>query len=152
MKKDPATDTEMNTGWGLKTFSRDALDKIHTAMLDGLRSTGPKVDCDKALDVLEKGGCRVNKKTQVVRFPDHIVMQALSTCPSKVLLAGRNAGNDFLMGGRQIGFTTFWNRSVDRRSGNRRNSRVHQRRCGQDSTSDGWLVTYGCPVIAGGST
>jgi SAM-dependent methyltransferase len=58
MKKDPATDTEVKTGWGLKTFSRDALDKIHTATLDVLRSTGVRADCNEALDIPEKGGCR----------------------------------------------------------------------------------------------
>lgn len=97
----------MITGWGLKTFSPDALDKIHAATLDVLRSTGVRVDCDEALDILDKEGCWVNKTTQVARFPDHIVMQALSMCPSHVLLAGREASNDFMMGGKQIGFTTF---------------------------------------------
>jgi trimethylamine--corrinoid protein Co-methyltransferase len=107
MRKGPTAGTEMTIGWGLKTFSRDALDKIHAATLDVLRSTGLSVACDEALDILERGGCRVNRKTQVVRFPDHIVKQALSLCPSHVLLAGREPANDFMMGGRGIGFTTF---------------------------------------------
>lgn len=107
MKKGPVANTAMITGWGLKTFSRDALDKIHAATLDVLQSTGVRVDCTEALDILDKGGCWVNKKTQVARFPEHIVMQALSLCPSHVLLAGRVADNDFIMGGKQVGFTTF---------------------------------------------
>ena len=97
----------MTIGWGLKTFSRDALDKIHAATSDVLRSTGLSVACDEALDILQRGGCRVNRKTQVVRFPDHIVKQALSFCPSHILLAGREPANDFMMGGRKVGFTTF---------------------------------------------
>jgi trimethylamine--corrinoid protein Co-methyltransferase len=97
----------MVTGWGLKTFTRDALDELHAATLDVLRSTGVSVDCDEALDILEKGGCWTNKKTRVVRFPDHIVNQAIGLCPSHILLAGRDPENDFMMGGKEVGFTTF---------------------------------------------
>lgn len=93
--------------WGLKTFSRDKLEKIHAATLDVLRSTGVRVDSEKALGILDKGGCQVNKKTGVVKFSDHLVMESLSMCPSQILLAGRTSEKDFVMGGRTIGFTTF---------------------------------------------
>ena len=107
MRKGAVAATEMTTGWGLKTFTRDALDKLHAATLDVLRTTGLSVDCDEALDILRGGGCWVNKKTRVARFPDHIVTQALSMCPSHILLAGRDPENDFMMGGKRIGFTNF---------------------------------------------
>ncbi len=97
----------MSTGWGLKTFTRDGLEKIHMATLDILGSTGVSMDCDEALDILDKGGCRVNRKTRVVRFPEHLVTQALSLCPSQFLMCGRDPENDFIMGGREVGFTTF---------------------------------------------
>ena len=101
IKKGPAS------CWGLKTFSGDMLVKIHAATLDVLQSTGVRVDSEEALGILDKGGCQVNKKTGVVKFPDHRVMQALSMCPNQILLAGRSKENDFLMGGRAVGFTTF---------------------------------------------
>jgi trimethylamine--corrinoid protein Co-methyltransferase len=97
----------MSTGWGLKTLSLDALDKIHAATLDVLHSTGVRVDSQEALKILAREGCWVNTKTGVVRFPEHIVKQALATCPSQILLAGRNSERDFMMGGREVGFTTF---------------------------------------------
>ena len=116
----------MNTvsSWGLKTFSRDALDKIHTASLDVLESTGVRVDTEEALGILEKGGCHVNKKTAVVKFPENLVMQALSYCPSQILLAGRNRANDFKMGGTKVGFTTFGTgvQTVDLETGELRDS------------------------------
>ena len=90
MRKATVASTVMTTGWGLKTFTADALDKIHAATGDVLRSTGVSIDCDDALDILHDGGCWVNKKTRVVRFPDHIVKQAISMCPSHILLAGRD--------------------------------------------------------------
>ena len=107
MRKATVASTEMTTGWGLKTFTRDALDKLHAATLDVLRTTGVSIDCDEALDILDDGGCWTNKKTRVVRFPDHVVNQAISMCPSHILLAGRDPANDFMMGGKQVGFTTF---------------------------------------------
>jgi len=107
MRKRTVAATEMTTGWGLKTFTADALEKLHAATLDVLRTTGVSMDCDEALDILHGGGCWVNKKTRVVRFPEHIVTQAISLCPSHILLAGRDPENDFMMGGKQVGFTTF---------------------------------------------
>ena len=107
MNRGPAAGTVMATGWGLKTLTRDALDKIHTATLDVLQSTGVRVDSQEALKILAKEGCWVNMKTGVVRFPEHIVKQALGTCPSQILLAGINPDRDFMMGGREVGFTTF---------------------------------------------
>jgi trimethylamine--corrinoid protein Co-methyltransferase len=97
----------MSTGWGLKTLTPDALDKIHAATLDVLQSTGVRVDSHEALKILDREGCWVNHKTGVVRFPEHIVKQALGTCPSQILLAGRDPEKDFMMGGREVGFTTF---------------------------------------------
>jgi trimethylamine--corrinoid protein Co-methyltransferase len=107
MRKGPAAGTEMTTGWGLKTLTRDGLDRIHSATLDVLQTTGVSVGSDEALDILDKGGCWVNRKTQVVRFPSHVATEALSTCPSHILLAGRDPANDFMMGGKEVGFTTF---------------------------------------------
>ena len=107
MNRGPAAGTVMSTGWGLKTLSRDALDKIHAATLDVLKSTGVRVDSEEALKILAKEGCWVNTKTGVARFPEHIVKQALGACPSQILLAGINPDRDFMMGGREVGFTTF---------------------------------------------
>jgi trimethylamine---corrinoid protein Co-methyltransferase len=107
MRRSPTAGTNAINGWGLKSFSHDELEQIHAATLDVMQSTGLLVACDEALDILEKGGCWVNKKTQVVKFPRHLVNQALSMCPSHILLAGRDPENDFLMGGKKIGFTPF---------------------------------------------
>ena len=65
MRKGTVAATEMTTGWGLKTFTADALEKLHAATLDVLRTTGVSMDCDEALEILHDGGCWVNKKTRV---------------------------------------------------------------------------------------
>ncbi len=78
MRKGTVAATEMTIGWGLRTFTPDALDKLHAATLDVLRTTGVSMDCDEALDILYDGGCWVNKKTRIVKFPEHIVTRAIS--------------------------------------------------------------------------
>jgi trimethylamine--corrinoid protein Co-methyltransferase len=107
MSKATIAGTHSLKGWGLKTFTRDELEQIHIATLEIMQSTGLRVVCDEALDIFKAGGCEVNKKTQVVKFPKHIVKQALSMCPSHILLAGRDPKNDFIMGGKKVGFTPF---------------------------------------------
>jgi trimethylamine:corrinoid methyltransferase-like protein len=52
MRKGTVAATEMTTGWSLRTFTTDALDKIHAATLDVLRTTGVSMDCNEALDIL----------------------------------------------------------------------------------------------------
>jgi len=107
MRRIPTAGTSTLKGWGMNTLTRDDLDQIHAATLDVLQSTGIYVDHDEALSILEKGGCWVNKKTKVVRFPQHLVNEAMVQCPSHILLAGRDSEEDFMMGGRNVGFTPF---------------------------------------------
>lgn len=107
MKRGPAAGVQANTGWGLQTLNYDSMDKIHRATMEVLNSTGIECGSDKALDLFKKGGCRVNKKTKVVKIPEHLVKAALDSCPSQVLLAGRSEENDYMMGGSEVGFTSF---------------------------------------------
>ena len=94
-------------GWGLKSLTNDELEQIHTATLDVMQTVGLLVDHDEALKIFEKGGCWVNKKTNVVRFPNCMVNEAIDECPSNILLAGRDPEQDFMMGGRDVGFAPF---------------------------------------------
>ena len=107
MRQVPMAGINALKGWGLKSLTEDELDQIHVATLDVLQSTGVFVDHDEALKIFEKGGCWVNKKTKVVRFPNHLVNEAMAQCPSHILLAGRDKAQDFMMGGREVGFTPF---------------------------------------------
>jgi len=107
MRRIPTAGIRTLRGWGMNTLTRDDLEQIHAATLDVLQSTGIYVDHDEALSILEKGGCWVNKKTKVARFPQHLVNEAMAQCPSHILLAGRDPEHDFMMGGRKVGFTPF---------------------------------------------
>ncbi len=60
------------------------------------------MDHDEALSIFEKGGCWVNKKTKVVRFPSHLVNEAMAQCPSHILLAGREPEKRVPQAGRIV--------------------------------------------------
>jgi len=107
MKRGPSASSEENRGWGLRMYTDDQLEAIHEMTLEVLRLTGVEVHLDEALDLLEEGGCIVNRDTKVVKFPAHVVEQALSTCPSHILLAARDPQYDYWMGGKAVGYTDF---------------------------------------------
>jgi len=107
MKKSITAGGLTHLGWGLKSMTEDDILKIHDSSLEVLGRTGIEIDCDEALDICQKGGCKVNKKTKVVRFPSHLVEEMISKCPKKVLFAGRDPEKDFVAGRREIGFTNF---------------------------------------------
>lgn len=107
MIRGPSAVSEEYRGWGLRMYTDDQLEAIHEMTLEVLRLTGVEVHLDEALDLLEEGGCIVNRDTKVVKFPAHVVEQALSTCPSHILLAARDPQYDYWMGGKQVGYTDF---------------------------------------------
>ncbi len=107
MRRTPTAGIGTLRGWSMNTLTGDDLEQIHAATLAVLQSTGIYVDHDEALSILGEGGCWVNRKTKVVRFPQHLVTEAIAQCPSHILLAGRDSAEDFMMGGRKVGFTPF---------------------------------------------
>ena len=107
MRKGITAGALTHVGWGLKSLTEDDIIKIHDSTLDVLERTGIEIDSEKALDICQKGGCKVNKKTKVVKFPPHLVEEMVAKCPKKVLFAGRDSENDFVTGGREVGFTNF---------------------------------------------
>jgi trimethylamine---corrinoid protein Co-methyltransferase len=92
---------------GLQVFSDADLDDIHRATLEVLERTGVFVESDEALDVLDDGGCRVDRDTRIVKIPPHIVEDAIRSSPSSVRLCGRVPENDIVLEGGRVGFTNF---------------------------------------------
>jgi len=94
-------------GLGLKIFTDDELYEIHLATLEVLQKTGLFIEDEEALEILDGGGAIVDPKKKVVKFPPYLVEDAVRSAPSKILLAGRNPKNDFIMENNRIGFTNF---------------------------------------------
>ncbi|MCP4691230.1 MAG: Trimethylamine methyltransferase MttB, partial [Desulfobacterales bacterium] len=61
MIKSSRSGISTTAGFGLRAFSRDELDSIHYATLQILQRTGIKVFNEKALDVFDGGGAKVEK-------------------------------------------------------------------------------------------
>jgi trimethylamine--corrinoid protein Co-methyltransferase len=107
MKRNIHAGKKQSGGLGLRLFTEDELDEIHLATLEVLEKTGLRFDDDEALEVLDGGGAIVDQKTRIVKFPPYLVEDAIRSAPSKLLLAGRNPKNDFVMESNRVGFTNF---------------------------------------------
>jgi len=107
MKRNPQAGAQRNVGARLEIFSEADLDDIHRSTLEVLEHTGVFVESDDALDVLSDGGCRVDRETKTVKFPPHIVEDAIRCSPSSVRLCGRVPENDIMLEGGRVGFTNF---------------------------------------------
>ena len=75
------------------------LERIHEATIEVLEETGIRFPSTRALDVLEAGGCTVDRATQIVRMPRAVVMEAVAQVPSAYLLAGRDPQCDMTIDG-----------------------------------------------------
>lgn len=85
-------------GWDV--LSPTQLEQIHEATLDVLETVGVRFPSERALDVLEKNGCGVDRATQMVKLPRAVVMEAVSAVPDSYVLAGRDPACDMLIDGR----------------------------------------------------
>jgi trimethylamine--corrinoid protein Co-methyltransferase len=94
-------------GLGLKLFSDEELEEIHLATLEVLEKTGLLFDDEEALEVLDGGGAIIDKKNRIAKLPPFLIEDAIRSAPSKLLLAGRNPKNDFVMESNRVGFTNF---------------------------------------------
>jgi len=107
LKRNLHAGKKQSGGLGLKIFTDDELYEIHLATLEVLQKTGLFIEGEEALDILDGGGAIVDPKKKVVKFPPYLVEDAIRSAPSKVLLAGRNPKNDFVMENNRVGFTNF---------------------------------------------
>ena len=107
MKRNLHAGKRQSGGLGLKIFTDDELYEIHLATLEVLQKTGLFIEDEEALDILDGGGAIVDPKKKVVKFPPYLVEDAIRSAPSKILLAGRNPKNDFVMENNRVGFTNF---------------------------------------------
>ncbi len=67
-----------------------ALDRIHDASLDLLRTVGVKVPHGQMRSLFREAGADVDEATEVVRIPERLVMQCLETTARTFVLYGRD--------------------------------------------------------------
>ena len=83
-----------------EVLSPSELERIHEATLEIMEDVGIRFPSDKALDILERNGCEVDRATQVAKLPRKVVMEAVAQAPKQYTLAGRDADADMLIDGK----------------------------------------------------
>jgi trimethylamine--corrinoid protein Co-methyltransferase len=81
-------------------LSSSDLERLHEATLAVLEDPGVNFPSERALDVLEGGGCVVDRVSRMARLPRSVVMEAVSWAPRGYVLAGRDPACDLLIDGR----------------------------------------------------
>jgi trimethylamine--corrinoid protein Co-methyltransferase len=107
MKKGVQAAFNVTAGFGLNMFSCDELYNIHLATLDVLYRCGVKVHSSEAQEIMDGGGCIVDPKTGMVRFPSWVVEEAIRWAPPKVVLWGRDPAKKVVLEGTRVHFTNF---------------------------------------------
>ncbi len=97
----------MAGGFGFDVFTDDEIAKIHLATLEVMEKTGLYVGTDEAMDVLEGGGAKVDRKNKIAKFPPYLVEECIRSAPPKVVLYGRDPAHDVVLEGRRVNFCTF---------------------------------------------
>jgi len=86
-------------------FSDAQLDELHLATLEVLRRTGVRVYDEEALNLLREAGCVVSDG-DLVRFPPHVIEDALQAAPSRVVLCKRTGEPGMYLEGHRTYFGT----------------------------------------------
>ena len=124
-RRNPHAGIVSGGGFGLAPLSEHDFRQIHLATLEVLEKTGLFIESPEALDLYADGGCTVDRETRTVRFPPHVVEDAIASAPESIALYGRgNPAHDVVLEPGRVGFTNFSEglQYVDPRSGERRDA------------------------------
>jgi trimethylamine---corrinoid protein Co-methyltransferase len=94
-------------GIGLELLSRQDLEAIHEATLKILEQFGLKVFGEEALEIYGAAGCQIDRNTNMVKIPRHLVNDAIVSSPGKILMAARDPRCDVIVEGNKVVFTNF---------------------------------------------
>ena len=125
MKRRLKVGKNRNSGFSLNVITDDECHEIHLATLEVMKDVGVFVENDEALDRYHDGGCRVDRKNKVVKFPHYVVEDAIESAPATFYACGRRPEDDVLLEDNRVTFTNFGEGIVfvDPFSGERRETR-----------------------------
>ncbi len=83
-----------------RLLTEEQIKEIHRATLRLLETTGVKIMHDGALDMLKAAGCGIREN--IVRIPNHLVEEAISSAPSRVTVYSRNGDEAMHLEGRNV--------------------------------------------------
>ena len=79
---------------------------IHSRSLEILQKAGIQFNSEKALNILEAAGCRVDRNDMSARIPPELIEQSLKTLPSQFVKAARDPKKNIRCGGGDIFYTS----------------------------------------------
>jgi len=79
----------------LRVLEKDDLDAIHGATMEVLDKVGVLVNSASTLDLLEKNGYTVDRKTKIVKMSESKVMEAVKSCKNNFRIHARADKNSF---------------------------------------------------------
>ena len=75
------------------------VERLEQAILWTLAEVGVRFPLERALDALQRGGCHVDRASQIARLPQDVVRAALQAAPRAPLLAARDPRCDIVLDG-----------------------------------------------------
>ncbi len=111
-------------GIRFQILTPEDLQRIHAGALRILETTGIQVDSQTSRALLRANGATVDERTHIVRFPSHLVEEALEKKSTSITLAARDPKYDAKLDGEQSYVTANGNGAVtiDFETGQRRPS------------------------------
>ncbi len=110
----------------LNLFTREEVQRIHTATLDVIENVGVRFPSARALEIWEAHGADVNRETSVVKVEGELIEEALKSAPPAYTLAARDPEQDLPMDGNHVflGTDGCGVEVLDIHNGERRRSRL----------------------------
>jgi len=107
MKRRLKVGKSRNSGFSLNVMTDDEVHEIHLATLEVLKDVGVFVENDEALERYDGGGCVVDRKKKIVKFPHWVVEDAIRSAPGTYPACGRRPEDDVLLEDNRVTFTNF---------------------------------------------
>ncbi len=80
----------------ISILSKDEIELVHEKTLMILENPGIMVRSARALDILEDGGARIDRRRQVASLPESLVKETVRRLPKEIKLCARNPKQDML--------------------------------------------------------
>lgn len=107
MKRRSKAGKSRSSGFSLNVMTDDEVHEIHLGTLEVLKDVGIFVESQEALERFDGGGCDVDMKNKVVKFPHWVVEDAINFAPGTYYACGRRPEDDVLMEDNRVTFTNF---------------------------------------------
>ncbi|MCP4694413.1 MAG: hypothetical protein GY859_40665 [Desulfobacterales bacterium] len=107
MKRRLKVGKRRNSGFSLNVMTDDEVHEIHLATLEVMKDVGVFVESDEALERFDGGGCVVDRKNKVVKFPHWVIEDAIRSAPGSYYACGRRPEDDVILEDNRVTFTNF---------------------------------------------